>query len=160
MSFEKQVYDSIDSLARDMRLRERKFKFELEKSQLEVQIYKTKLSEVNTVGEHCLYALIQSKDVGGVYSDYCLGIFRRKSQALSEQHKKMTFDPNTRQGMFSIKSFKVPENIELEDGKIIYIIYETGEGVCDKYYCLKELSFERPNFNINSNLYAEYYNLK
>jgi hypothetical protein len=75
-------------------------------------------------------------------------------------HEKMNFDANTRKPIFSIKSFSVPENITLEDNKDIYIVYETGQAVSDEYYFLKDISFEKPEFEVNSSMYCEYCNLK
>jgi hypothetical protein len=114
MSLEREVYNSLDALTSDLRTRERKLRFELEKSQVEVEMYKTRLSEVNSVGTHSVYALLSHKEVGGGYSDYCLGVFKLKSQALSEQHKTMKFD--NRALSFSIRTFNIPDSEELEDG--------------------------------------------
>ena len=42
----------------------------------------------------------------------------------------------------------------------IYIVYETGQAVSDEYYFLKDISFEKPEFEVNSSMYCEYCNLK
>lgn len=161
-SLESAVYKSLESLMSDSRERERKLRFELEKSQLEVEIYKTRLSEVHNPGNHCVYALLSHKEVGGAYSDYCLGVFKLKSQALSEQHKTMKFDNIHRALRFSIRTFNVQDSEELENGKNIYIIYQVEDAVNRDYYFLKDISLTKPDYEFHNNryLYTEYCNLK